>query len=169
MYTQFHPRSPNPPKNRQRVATRCRRCWRSCSPLLTSFSQTPPPHSTFVENKSQTPIRPRGHRAVEGLFLVLSASNPVVSCLASGSRFYQSLRCQLPSGFAHEHTTNHAGIIAQTISNVKRNLLQLTEWAPKTISAWLALVEILKIAGIAKIEKREYRSLTRAPLRFFPR
>jgi hypothetical protein len=40
----------------------------SCSPLPASFSQTPPPHRGFVANKDQTPIRPRGHRAVEDPF-----------------------------------------------------------------------------------------------------
>jgi hypothetical protein len=50
-----------------------RRFWQfwqspSCGPLPASFSQRPTPHMTFVENKSQTSIRPSGHRAVEALF-----------------------------------------------------------------------------------------------------
>jgi len=38
------------------------------SPLPASLSRHPTPHSAFVENKSQTPIRPSGDRAVEALF-----------------------------------------------------------------------------------------------------
>jgi hypothetical protein len=32
----------------------------SCDPLPASFSHRPTPHKRFVENKSQTPIRPNG-------------------------------------------------------------------------------------------------------------
>jgi hypothetical protein len=40
----------------------------SCGPLPASLSQDPTPHKRFVENKSQTPIRPSGHRTVESPF-----------------------------------------------------------------------------------------------------
>jgi hypothetical protein len=44
----------------------------SCSPRPVSFSRRPTPHSTFVENKSPTPIRPSGDRAVDAFFLRFS-------------------------------------------------------------------------------------------------
>src|SRR5690349_17601500 len=51
--------------------------WRSplCGPLPASFSHDPTPHKRFVENKSQTSIRPTGDRAVEALFSRFQGSN----------------------------------------------------------------------------------------------
>jgi hypothetical protein len=43
-----------------------------CGPLPASLSQAPTPHKRFVENKSQTPIRPNCHRAVESPFFRFS-------------------------------------------------------------------------------------------------
>jgi len=72
---------------RQLGAERSKSAKPLCSPLPASFSHRPHPPRRFVENKSQTPIRPSGHRAVEALF-------PCFSGLQSGSisalfsRFY---------------------------------------------------------------------------------
>jgi hypothetical protein len=41
----------------------------SCGPLPASLSQSPTPRRRFVENKSQSAIRPSGDRAVETPFL----------------------------------------------------------------------------------------------------
>jgi hypothetical protein len=49
------------------------RCRDSYVPLPAYFSQRPTPHTAFVENKSQTPIRPSGDRAVETPYLYFSA------------------------------------------------------------------------------------------------
>jgi len=61
-----------------------------CSPLPASLSHRPTPHSTFVENKDQTSIRPSGDRAVEALFSRFSAveSGPISALFF---RFYCSV------------------------------------------------------------------------------
>jgi hypothetical protein len=61
-----------------------------CSPLPAFLSRRPTPHSTFVENKDPTPIRPSGHRAVEALFSRFSAvqSGPISAYFF---RFYCSV------------------------------------------------------------------------------
>jgi hypothetical protein len=57
----------------------------SYSPLPASLSQTPTPHNTFVEYKSQTPIRPNGDRPVEAPSLCFLAfqSCPIFSLVFS--------------------------------------------------------------------------------------
>ena len=56
-----------------------------CSPLPASFSQRPTPHRRFVDNKSQSAIRPSGDRAVEVLFLRFSAfQSGAISAFFSG-------------------------------------------------------------------------------------
>jgi hypothetical protein len=62
----------------------------SCSPLPASLSHAPTPHSTFIENKSSTPIRPSGDRTVEALFLSFSAVKSA-SISACFFRFYCSV------------------------------------------------------------------------------
>jgi len=59
-------------------------------PLPASLSQRPTPHSTFVENKSQSAIRLDSHRTVEALFLSFSAvkSGPISAFFF---RFYCSV------------------------------------------------------------------------------
>ena len=49
-----------------------------CGPLPASFSQAPTPHKRFVENKSQSAIRPSGDRAVEFFFVCFSAFQSTV-------------------------------------------------------------------------------------------
>jgi hypothetical protein len=57
-----------------------------CGSLPASLSHDPTPRRAFVENKSQTPIRPSGDRAVEAAFLRFSALEPP-SISALFSRF----------------------------------------------------------------------------------
>jgi hypothetical protein len=44
----------------------------SCGLLPVSLSQRPTPHERFIENKSQTAIRPNGDRTVESRFFRFS-------------------------------------------------------------------------------------------------
>jgi hypothetical protein len=57
-------------ERRQPGAERSKLAKPTCSPLLASFSQDPTPHRAFVENKSQTPIRPSGQPSGRSPFFV---------------------------------------------------------------------------------------------------
>jgi hypothetical protein len=65
----------------------------SYSLLPASLSQTPTPHNTFVEYKSQTPIRPNGDRPVEAPSLCFLAfqSGPI-------SALFSRFRCPVGRG-----------------------------------------------------------------------
>src|SRR6478609_10782206 len=75
-----------------------------CSPLPASLNQRPTPHSTFVENKSQSAIRLDSHRTVEALFLCFSAvkSGPISALffrfccpVGRGSQAFSSTKYQV--------------------------------------------------------------------------
>jgi hypothetical protein len=61
--------------------------WASCDPLPMSFSQTPTPHSTFVENKSKSAIRKACQKAVEALFSRISHTQSRIFWLVAYSVF----------------------------------------------------------------------------------
>jgi hypothetical protein len=63
-----------------------------------SLSQTPTPHSTFVENKHQSAIRPSGDRAVEALFSRFSGA-PIAVNFSSLLWFQLSGRQRVVGGF----------------------------------------------------------------------
>jgi len=60
---------------------------------LRPSAKTPTPHSTFVENKSPTPIRPSGDRTVEASFLRFSGFQ-----LRSISALFSRFNCPVGRG-----------------------------------------------------------------------
>jgi hypothetical protein len=93
------------------------RCLDSHDLLPASLSQTPTPHRRFVENKSQTPIRPRGRPSGRSPFSRFSDPESRCFCHAIAGANLLTTNCHMIRREYLANRPNHSATISECKTN----------------------------------------------------